>query len=246
MAPEAAAVHRALDGVRYRLRGALDLSAPATSAAEVVVGGQLFEFTAGPAGLGDDMAASLGIDAFDTELRFRGGTLHTATTSTYDPGSKLVENPVLVVWRGRHTSLVTRFYRATTADVLGLLRTVRLTEHDDGLVLEPEPGADCRLAGPAGVVQEVPGLGLLEMTRRTGAHTRRLPPWQGHTTPSGELFRDTLTDGSPFFVLSGDTLWATVVPLAGTDPDRVPGLLDRCTLDADTRDAVPQAASPAS
>jgi hypothetical protein len=228
-----AVAHRALDGVSYRMEGeGLDLRAAFTSAVELLVDGHLFEFTAGPAGLADGMAAPLGIDTFDTELAFQGGTLRTATTREYDPQAQLVENPTLVVWQGRQHSLVTRLYRSATEDVLALLRALRITEHDDGLALAPAPGADCRFAGPAAVIKEVPGLGLVEMSRRTKERTAQLPPWQGSEVPAGELYRDSLSDGRPFFVLSGSRLWATVVPLADTAVDKVPDLLARCTLRA--------------
>lgn len=228
-----AVAHRALDGVSYRIEGDdLDLRSTFTSAVELLVGGHLFEFTAGPAGLADAMADSLGISAFDTELAFQGGTLRTATTREYDPQAQLVEQPTLVAWQGRRYSLLTRLYRADTEDVLGLLRTVRISEQDDGLVLAPDAGADCRFAGPAAVVKEVPGLGLVEMSRRTRERTDRLPPWQGSRVAAGELYRDTLSDGRPFFVLSGTRIWATVVPLADTVVDRVPDLLAHCTMRA--------------
>ncbi len=231
MTPSAAVAHRALDGVSYRIESdGLDLGSDVTSAVDLVVGGHLFEFTAGPAALTDGMAASLGIDAFQTELAFQGGTLRTATSREYDPQAQLVEHPTLVTWTGRDFSLVTRLYRTTTQDVLGLLRTVRLTEHGDGLTLTPAAEADCRFAGPAAVIKEIPGLGLVELSRRTRQRAAGLPPWQGSEVPAGQLYRDTLSDGRPFFVLSGTRLWATVVPLADTVVDRVPDLLARCTL----------------
>lgn len=232
MSPSVVA-HRALDGVSYRIGSEdLDLRSAFTSAVEVLVGGRLFEFTSGAAGLVDGMAASLGVASFDTELAFQGGTLRTATTRERDPRTQLVEQPTLVAWQGRNHSLVTRLYRHDTENVLALLRTLRITEHDDGLVLTPAPGADCRFAGPAAVIKEVPRLGLVEMSRRTRERTAQLPPWQGSAVPAGELYRDALSDGSPFFVLSGSRLWATVVPLADTAVDGVPDLLARCELRA--------------
>lgn len=232
MAPSAVA-HRALDGVSYRIESdGLDLGSAFTSAVELLVEGRLFEFTAGPAELAEKMAASLGVQAFDTELSFQNGTLRTATTREYDPESQLVERPTLVAWQGRRFSLVTRLYRVTTEDVLALLRTVRITEDDAGLFLAPDARSGSRFAGPAAVVKEVPGLGLVEMSSRTRERTAQLPPWKGSEVPSGELYRDTLSDGRPFFVLSGTRLWATVVPLADTNVEKVPDLLARCTMRA--------------
>ncbi|MEQ4195921.1 MULTISPECIES: hypothetical protein [unclassified Streptomyces] len=225
MAQSAAVEHRALDGVAYHLAGPLDLTEPATSVVEVAVDGRLHEFTAGPPGLADAVADSLGISEFDSELSFRGGTLRTATTSEYDGQAQQVENPTLVVWQGRRFSLVTRIYRARLADVLALLRPLGIAEHQDGIVLAPDSAVGARWARPATVIKEVPGLGLVEMSRRTREHTAQLPPWEGASVRSGELFRDSLSDGNPFFVLSGPELWATIVPLAGTTAERVPALV---------------------
>ncbi|SOD64366.1 hypothetical protein SAMN06297387_11690 [Streptomyces zhaozhouensis] len=230
MAPSAAVEHRALDGVAYRLAADLDLTRPATSVVEVVADGRLHELTAGPAEFAEAVASSLGVTSFDSELAFQGGTLRTATTSEYDAQSQQVENPTLVSWQGRRFSLITRLYRARLTDVLLLLRTLGIAENQDGITLAPDTSAGTRLARPATVVKEVPTLGLVEIGRPTREHTVQLPPWQGASVPSGELFRDTLSDGRPFFVLSSSEVWATIVPLADTAVDRVPTLVDGLEL----------------
>jgi hypothetical protein len=222
--------HRALDGVAFHLDGDLDLQAPFTSAAELHVGGRLVEFTSGSATLGSDVARSLGITDFDSELTFQKGTLRTATTTEREARSGLVERPMLVVWTGKHSSLVTRLYGAGVADALTLLRTVHLAETSAGLTMTPDASGAAAFTRPATVIKEVPGLGLLEMSRRTKEHGAQLPPWKGVRIPSGELFRDTLTDGSTFFVLSGATVWATLVPLTGTPVEQVPDLVGRLQL----------------
>lgn len=222
--------HRALDGGTYHLEGDVDLEAPCTSAVEVVAGGRLVEFTAGPASLGDAVAASLGIGPPDSELTFQKGTLRIFESVEREPRSGLVERPSLVVWRGERHALVTRLYGLNVAAVLGLLRSVRIAESEYGLTLQPDPSAGSAFARPATVIKEVPGLGLLELSRRTKEHTAQLPPWKGVAVASGELFRDTLSDGSPFFVLSSTEIWATLVPLASTPVERVPELVGRLTL----------------
>ncbi|GAA2921160.1 hypothetical protein ACYCCF_02565 [Streptomyces argenteolus] len=222
--------HRALDGGTYHLEGDIDLQAPCTSAVEVVAGGRLVEFTAGPASLGDDVAASLGIGAPESELTFQKGTLRIFQSVEREPRSGLVERPSLVVWRGERHSLVTRLYGTGVAEVLGLLRSVRIGKSEYGLTLQPDPSAGSAFARPATLIKEVPGLGLLELSRRTKEHTAQLPPWKGVAVASGELFRDTLSDGSPFFVLVSTAIWATVVPLASTPVERVPDLVGRLTL----------------
>ncbi|MEV6105051.1 hypothetical protein AB0M28_10090 [Streptomyces sp. NPDC051940] len=230
MAAAVVVSHRALDGAAYRLESDLDLREPFTSAVEVLVGGRLVEFTAGPVSLGESVAASLGVTAYDSELTFQGGTLLTAVTEEREPRSGLLERPLLVVWRGRRYAMVTRLYGLDTASVLALLRTLRITETGAGLVLVPDAAAGSGFAGAATVTKEVPGLGLVEFTRRGKGHGDQLPPWKGVAVGSGELFRDTLSDGSPFFVLNAPEVWATVVPLSDTAVERVPELVGRLAL----------------
>ncbi|MFF2644968.1 hypothetical protein ACFVUB_34660 [Streptomyces niveus] len=222
--------HRALDGGTYHLEGDLDLESPCTSAVEVVVGGRLVEFTAGPASLGDDVAASLGLESPESELTFQKGTLRIFRSVEREPRSGVVERPSLVAWCGRRHALVTRPYGLSEAEVLGLLRSVRIAETESGLTLQPDRSAGSAFARPATVIKEVPGLGLLELSRRTKEHTAQLPPWKGVRVASGELFRDTLSDGSPFFVLSSTEIWATLVPLTSTHVERVPELVGRLAL----------------
>ncbi|GAA3793276.1 hypothetical protein [Streptomyces chiangmaiensis] len=222
--------HRALDGGTYRLEGDLDLRAPCTSAVEVVVGARLVEFTAGPATLGDDVASSLSLGAPDSELTFQKGTLRVYESIEREPRSGLVERPLLVVWRGERHALVTRLYGLSVTEVLGLLRSVGIAESEYGLTLQPSRSAGSAFTRPATLIKEVPGLGLLELSRRTKEHTAQLPPWKGVAVASGELFRDTLSDGSPFFVLSSTEIWATVVPLASASVERVPEAVGRLKL----------------
>lgn len=227
---ETRAVHRALDGRRYELSGALDLGEPVTSSVEVTVRGRRYELVAGSSGLGDEVAAALGVSGFDEELRFAGGTLLVGHTRRAEPGSRIVEDLLLAVWRGRRHCLVSHYYAASTATALGVLRTLGITEHDDGVAVRPRVEAGSALATPATVVKEIPLLGLLEVTIPSAPQATRLPAWQGARTRSGELFADRMSNGDPYFVLAGADIWATVLPLADTDLARVPALVDRLGL----------------
>ncbi|MDO3703066.1 hypothetical protein Q3W71_15455 [Micromonospora sp. C28SCA-DRY-2] len=216
-----------MDGRRFQLTGPLDLSAPFTSVVEVTVAGRLHEFTAGSVGLADDLAAELGVTDFDEELAYQGGTLLTARVRSHDPQIRLDEERLVAAWRGRRYCFLTQLYGGSTADLLAVLRTLRITEHDDGLTVRPQPRAGSRYAAPATVLKQVPGLGLLDMTPLTAERTRQLPSWRGLATGAGELFRDTLSDGKPYFVLAAADAWVTVLPLADTVVDRVPDLVSR-------------------
>lgn len=228
-----AAVHRALDGVQFLLDGELDLSCPATSVAEVMIGDRLHEFTSGAPTLGRDVAATLGIDAFTERLGYQGGTLHTATKRTYDNQAMLVEELLIGAWLGTKHSLVTQLPRGSTAELLGILRALNVAERDDGLVLKPDPKAGCQFANPATIMKEVPGLGLLELSTPTSDRRRQLAGLDSKATAGGELFADWLTDGSPYFILDAPGVWMTVVPLAGSAAaERMPSLVERLRVRA--------------
>ncbi|MCM0676910.1 hypothetical protein NCC78_19780 [Micromonospora phytophila] len=216
-----------MDGRRFLLSGPLDLSAPFTSVVEMTIAGRQHEFTAGSVGLADELAQALGVTGFDEQLNYQGGALFTARVTSYDAQVRLDEDRLVAAWRGRRYCFVTQLYGASTADLLAVLRTLRIAEHDDGLVVRPDPRAGSRYAAPATVIKQVPGLGLLDMTPLTAERARQLPSWRGLRTRAGELFRDTLSDGKPYFVLAAQDTWVTVLPLADTVVDRVPDLVDR-------------------
>jgi hypothetical protein len=224
--------HRALDGRRFQLSGPLDLSQPFTSVVGITVDGRLHELTAGPVGLGEELARAVGVEALDEELAFQGGTVRIGRARHYDAGIRLTEDVLVAVWQGRRYCVVLRLYRASTADAVGLLRTLRITEHDDGIALTPDPRSGTEFADAATVTKQVPGLGLLELSARTAAHAGTLPGWRGVSTKAGELFQDTLGNGSPYFVLAGQDTWVTVLPLADTVVDQLPAIADRLALRA--------------
>lgn len=223
-------VHRALDGRRYELSGTLDLGRPSTSSAEVTVRGKRYELVAGTSGLGDEVAAALGVSRFDEELRFADGTLLVGHTRRAEPGSRITEDLLLAVWRGRRYCLVSHFYNTSTATAVDLLHTLGIAEHEDGVAVTPRTDAGSLLAAPATLVKEVPSLGLLELTVPSAPQATRLPAWKGATTRSGELFADRMSNGDPYFVLAGTDTWTTVLPLADTDVARMPELVDQLGL----------------
>ncbi|MEU5941860.1 hypothetical protein ABZ807_22350 [Micromonospora sp. NPDC047548] len=224
---EAAVAHRAMDGRRFLLSGPLDFSAPFTSVVELTIAGRPHEFTSGSVGLADELAQALGVNDFDEELNYQGGVLLTARARSYDAQIRLSEDRLVAAWRGRRYCFVTQLYGATTADLLAVLRTLRIAEHADGLAVRPDSRAGSRFTAPATVIKQVPGLGLLDMTPLTAERARQLPSWRGLPTRAGELFRDTLSDGKPYFVLAGTDTWVTVLPLADTVVDQVPDLVAR-------------------
>ena len=222
--------HQAVDGGRFRLSGPFDFGTPFTSTVEMTIAGRRQEFTAGPVGLADDVARALGVGAFEEELGYQGGTLLTARTRPYDPQIRLTEDRLIAAWRGNSYCIVTEMYGASTADVLAQLRTLRLEEHADGLVIRPDQRAGSRFEAPATLVKEVPGLGLLELAPLTPERAAQLPSWGGLTTPAGELFRDQLSDGRDYVVLVTTDTWLTVLPLADTVLAQLPTLVGQLSV----------------
>ncbi len=216
--------HLALDGSRLDIEADLDLSVPFTSVVDLGIGGSRYELTAGAIGLGDEVVAALGLagaggsGAFGEELSYAGGTLRIAHGTVTDRRTGVVDAVTVAAWHGARHCLVASLYNVTTAGVLDLLGTVRITEQDDGITLAPTPGGGGTLLGRALVLKEVPGLGLLEITGRTREALKELPDWAGLALPSGELFRDTLSNGRPYFVLAAPSAIVTVLPLGGDDP----------------------------
>jgi hypothetical protein len=216
-----------MDGRRFLLSGPLDFSAPFTSVVELTIAGRQHEFTAGSINLADELASELGVSDFDEELSYQGGALLTARVTSYDAQVRLDEDRLVAAWRGRRYCFITQLYGGSTMDLLAMLRTLRIVEHDDGLVVRPDAGAGSTFAAPATVIKQVPGLGLLDMTSLTAERARQLPSWRGLPTRAGELFRDTLSDGKPYFLLAAADTWVTLLPLADTVLDQAPNLVGR-------------------
>jgi hypothetical protein len=222
--------HQAVDGGRFRLSGPFDLGAPFTSTVEMTIAGRLQEFTAGPVGLADEVARAVGVEAFDEEFGYQGGTLLTARTKPFDQQIQLTEDRLIAAWLGDRYCVVTQLYHASAADMLARLRTFQLEEHADGLAIRPDVRAGSQFAAPATVVKQVPGLGLLELAPLTPQQAAQLPSWGGLMTPAGELFRDTLSDGRDYFVLVTADTWLTVLPLTDTVPAELPTLVGRLSV----------------
>jgi len=214
-----------LDGWRLELDAPLDLTRPFTSVIDVGLGGHRYEFTAGEASLGAQVAAAAGVGGFAEEFTIAAGTLLIGRRKVADPRTRLADDVTVATWRGRRYSLVTTLYNASTTDVLWLLGAMRIAEYPDGITVIPAPGSAATLLGGSLVLKEVPGLGLLEITGRTRDAVAQLPSWAGLSLPAGELFRDTLSNGAPYFVLAAPAAVVTVLPLASTAVDDVPALL---------------------
>jgi hypothetical protein len=214
MAASAGSVHRALDGRRFVYRGAVDLSHPASSTARVMVAGVLREFTSLPSWGAENMARLHGV-ALDESLSFQGGTLRIGHAVQKDAAGMTTDRLSMAVWDGRAHALVAHMYDAAgSADVLRLMRAVRITEHPDGIVIAPRPEAEAAFFEPVISAKVIPELGVVDAKAREARTVKALPPWQGAVVPAGELFRDSMGNGAPYLVLATPSAVATIVPRA--------------------------------
>jgi hypothetical protein len=205
-------VHRALDGYRFHISGDLDLTLPFTSVTRYAVDGRLYELTSGDHRAAAAWATDLGIHHFDDEFSVQGGTLRTTRLTHYDERVGLEDHLLAVMWQGRNHSMFIPMYGARAADAVHLFRLLRITEHADGITVASRNPKRAGIAEPADVAKEVPGVGLLEITALTRTTARRLPAWPGARVSGGELFRDTLDDDTPYFLLATSSAMVTVLP----------------------------------
>ena len=217
--------HRSLDGVRVRLGGPHELDRPCTSVARIADSGRLHEINGGTRDAARSWAADIGVGRFVEEFRIHDGRLRVGRTETADPATGRREPVLAAVWEGRRHAVFTHLYHARPADAVAFFGTLRLAEHEDGVVAVPRGRA--RRIEPAELVKEVPGIGLLEVTVLNAQTRRRLPPWPGARVADGELFQDSVEGQGAYFLLALKSLLVTVLPerdQARDVPRRLAGL----------------------
>jgi hypothetical protein len=226
VAANAEVAHRALDGMRFVYRsGSADLSHPGMSVAKVTVNGVLRGFTSGPLRAGALLAERLGV-TFDQELTTQGGRLRIGQVIQRDEAGRATDRLVLAVWDGREYSVFTHLYDGGHVEALALVNAVRITERADGIVITPREEARAAFDDAARSVKWIPGLGTVEAARLDAKRVKALPSWQGAQVPAGELFRDSLGNGTSYLVLATSTAVVTVVPrpeVAMTDAIKLVG-----------------------
>ncbi|MFC6884611.1 hypothetical protein [Actinomadura yumaensis] len=202
--------HRSLDGIRVRIAGTHDLGKPCTSVARIASGGLLHEISSGTREGALSWADDIGVERFDQEFRVQGGRLRVGRTASRDAETGLTDPVLAAVWEGRRHAVFTHLYHGGPADAVAFFGSLRLSEHEDGVVAVPKGRA--RRPEPAELVKEVPGVGLLEITALNGQTRKRLPSWRGAPVAGGELFQDAVEGQGPYFLLALESLLVTVLP----------------------------------
>jgi hypothetical protein len=217
-------MHRytSLDGAVVELEMDHPVSDAHTSIANFAIGEHIQEFTAGRRGLGDDIAAHFGLRLSESRS-FSGGTLRLGQQRIVDPQG-MADFLTLGVWQGQRCDLVTHRYGVSgLADAAATFERFVVKEGSD-VVLEPKKGL-ARPMGESCVAQELPGLGLLDISPLTQKAMRSLPPWRGTKMRHGELYEDQHPDGSSYFVFVTESVKCTILPDDATAADRVPSVV---------------------
>lgn len=176
------------------------------------------EFAAGTADFGAVVAEHLEI-VLDESYSYQGGTLRIGSTILYDEATRISAVRRFGVWEGVNHSLKTLLHHAETADMIALLDQFSIEETPAGITLHPNEPKSTRVVvgGTAHVprlLQNVPGLGLLEIKQRTPAYARRLPVWSGRRTRGGELFVEDRDSDQMTLLLVGEGVLTRLYPNA--------------------------------
>lgn len=194
-----------------------DLTARQTHIMRIGSGGRVFELSASRrqegTSVADALAVSLDTGPYGERHGYRGAHLRFANGRDVDRTSRAVDEVLLAAWEGAHHAVVFPSYHSTAKDATALLENFRFEETSDGVTCTPSARGATRF--PAEVVQEISGVGLLEIAFLSEEVRRTLPPWEGTKLPSGELFEDTLGNGEPYYILVSQTARAIVMPFPG-------------------------------
>lgn len=164
-----------------------------------------FEFVVGPRHLGRDLAFDPQI-VVDTEIvdeyAFGGGDLVMA--SGFSPadragehweltadGVAIRETMNIAIWEGRNFSFHTFRYGPPDPALDGLLEVfghVALDERPDGVAVRPDRNGKFFLDDGPTIMQDVPGVALVEIRQLTQRNASVLPRRRGTRVRGGELF----------------------------------------------------------
>lgn len=203
-------VLRAADGSAVEIDPLPEPLSHWTSAIQFTAHGRIQEFTVGVSGLGDSVAESFGMSSYSHRLTVSGGELRLGRHVSRSTRDGVVDDLTLAAWVGHNFGFVTHLYNSEPGVLIDLLTWFSFEELSDGVAIRPATGA-VALRGVQ-VSQEFAQLGLLDVQPLTSELAATLPRWQGTPVQGGELFRDVLSTGEPYFLLVGNGSQTVVVP----------------------------------
>lgn len=203
-----------VDGGSVNIEGPGDLSAPWASFADLAVGDRLVEIGTGPARWGFDVAEGLEIDLAES-YSYRNGTLHLGEKTTTDPVTQLSGTYRLAVWVVNGFSMKTHGYRDTES-LIAFLENFELQDRVDGLVLKPRQRSTIsylrsQTRAPS-YLQNVPGVGLIEVKQLTPEKRKAAPPWSGAAAKGGSLYVEDKDSSDWTLLLVGESAITRLYP----------------------------------
>lgn len=234
-----AAGYIALNGDAAHAQGAVALGESYTSIAALRLPRldiRAQEFTAGPLPMGEALAfdtdTAIGM-RLDEEYGLHGGRLRLgfgevpvgpdgAEYWELGPAGHGRPKPIRVgIWEGTAFSVITLKYGGQSTDLLSIFDQVVVSEHPQGLTVLPKPGSQAYFVEGPVILQEVPGLGLLDIRRRGDRGAGVVPRRHGTPVDGGELFVRNRGEPTMSFLLVGDTAQTNVIPDLGLPEDRL-------------------------
>jgi len=219
----------AVDGGSVKIDSPLDFSMiGATTFLVARIAQHLQEFGAGELAFGDHVAQATEV-SFEEEYSVQGGRLRLGSAEHTDQAGGLSPRSFrLGVWSGKAYCVKTFIYNRPTSELIDIFRLFSIDERDDGVVLNSTRGdvpVMMKGAQVPKVVNNIQGLGLLEIRRLTPEIKRQFPPWDGLPVRGGGIFHDDPRgQGEGSLVLLGLS--------AVTRVYRDPALLDEEFVDA--------------
>ena len=203
-----------VDGGAVDITGPADFSRPWASFADIAVGPTLVEIGTGPPDWGFQVAEGAGI-SLDESYDYRGGTLHLGEQSSTDSVTGLSGTHRLAVWVIEGFSMKTHGYRDTES-LIAFLENFDLEGRADGIVLRPRRASTVsyvrsRTRAPS-YVQNVPGVGLIEVKQLTAEKRKASPAWPGASARGGSLYVEDKDTSAWSLLLVGDTAVTRLYP----------------------------------
>ncbi|MDQ3381118.1 MAG: hypothetical protein M3546_12515 [Actinomycetota bacterium] len=156
------------------------------------INSRLQEFGASDLPFGDHVAEATSV-SLDEEYSVQGGRLRLGSAEHSEEGFS-TRTFQLGVWSGNVYCVKTFIYNRPLHELIDVFDAFEIEERGDGVVLTSRRDGvaiTTTVAQVPKVVNNIPGLGLLEVRKLTPSIRNQLPPWQGLHVRGGQLFQES-------------------------------------------------------